>query len=63
MKRTGTGRAFGLRTTPDDLRSCLSFLRTAARFVLRGCPESAVRVPWTLGRIAGKPASLFRRRP
>lgn len=63
MKRSCFGRGpFGLRVTPDDIRDCVPFLRSAAQLVQKGCPDR-VGMPWAPWRIVGIPAAAFRRRP
>jgi len=63
MKRTCFRRGpFGLKVTPGDIHSCLSFLRFAAR-LLRTVRADRARELWAPWRLIGKPAPVFRRRP
>ena len=63
MKRTCFRRGpFGLKVTPDDIQSCLSFLRFAAR-LLQKVRANHAREPWAPWRLIGRPAPALRRRP
>jgi hypothetical protein len=75
MARNRMGKGpFGLRITPDDIRTCFAFLRRAVALVARGLPGVELGPRPARRFISGHalrgigarpswPAAAFRRRP